>query len=257
MTSPGSRSYSAVRCGQAAANRMILWARPLHTSTPRSCGDLMPVQSIKQPQLDLHSRLHNLGTYRVKAPSRSPLLCPGRKEQADDPLMADHPTGSDDGERRSSVKAGLTPNRRRRTVENDEYGAFIRRIVRAYSRRVADGDVEALSLMTGLAGELDVAVAEAVQGLRARATPGPRSAPGSASPARLHSNDGVRRANRSGSHADGQPCPPVNSRGQPTGGEPRSRTESNDTGRPRGHLRSRRSRARCVPDRPADTGESR
>jgi hypothetical protein len=82
--------------------------------------------------------------------------------------MADHPTGSDDGERRSSVKAGLTPNRRRRTVENDEYGAFIRRIVRAYSRRVADGDVEALSLMTGLAGELDVAVAEAVQGLRAR-----------------------------------------------------------------------------------------
>jgi hypothetical protein len=84
------------------------------------------------------------------------------------PLMADHPTGSDDGERRSSVKAGLTPNRQRRPVENDEYGAFIRRILRAYSRRVADGDVEALSLMTGLAGELDAAVAEAVQGLRAR-----------------------------------------------------------------------------------------
>jgi len=43
-----------------------------------------------------------------------------------------------------------------------------RMILRAHSRRVADGDVEALSLMTGLAGELDAAVAEAVQGLRAR-----------------------------------------------------------------------------------------
>ena len=83
------------------------------------------------------------------------------------PLMADHPTGSGDGGGRSSVKAGLTPNRRR-TVENDEYGEFARRILRAYSRRVADGDVEALSLMTGLADELDAAIAEAVRGLRAR-----------------------------------------------------------------------------------------
>jgi hypothetical protein len=60
----------------------------------------------------------------------------------------------------------LTPNRRRRSVENDECGAFIRRILRAYSRRVANGDVEALSLMTGLADELDAAIAEAVKGLR-------------------------------------------------------------------------------------------
>jgi hypothetical protein len=84
------------------------------------------------------------------------------------PLMADHPTGSGHSGRRSSVKAGLTPNRRRRTVENDEYEEFIRRILRAYSRRVADGDVEALSLMTGLANELDNAIAEAVKGLRSR-----------------------------------------------------------------------------------------
>ena len=128
----------------------------------------LPVQSIKQPQLDLHSRLHNLGTYRVKAPGRDPLWRPRRKEQAAAPLMADQPTGAGKPGRRSGVKAGLTPNRQRRPVENDEYGAFIRRILRAYSRRVADGDVEALSLMTGLAGELDAAVAEAVQGLRAR-----------------------------------------------------------------------------------------
>jgi hypothetical protein len=65
----------------------------------------------------------------------------------------------------NTVKAGLTPKRRRRQVENDEYGAFIRRIVRAYSRRVADGDVEALALMLHLANELDTAIAEAVKGL--------------------------------------------------------------------------------------------
>ena len=88
--------------------------------------------------------------------------------------MADHPAGSGHSGTRSSVKSGLTPNRRRRTVENDEYEDFIPRIpripriLRAYSRRVADGDVEALSLMTGLASELDNAIAQAVKGLRSR-----------------------------------------------------------------------------------------
>jgi hypothetical protein len=84
------------------------------------------------------------------------------------PLMADRPTGSGDSGRRSGDKARLSPRRRRRTIENDEYGEFIRRILRAYSRRVADGDVEALSLMTGLADELDNAIAQAVKGLRAQ-----------------------------------------------------------------------------------------
>ena len=79
--------------------------------------------------------------------------------------MADQPTGSGDSGRRSGDKARLSPKRRRRSVENDEYGEFIRRILRAYSRRVADGDVEALSLMTGLADELDKAIAQAVKGL--------------------------------------------------------------------------------------------
>ena len=36
-------------------------------------------------------------------------------------------------------------------IENDEYAAFVRRILRTYSRRVGDGDVEALALMLGLA----------------------------------------------------------------------------------------------------------
>ena len=66
-----------------------------------------------------------------------------------------------------TVKAGLTPKRPRQQVENDEYAAFVRRILRAYSRRVGDGDVEALALMLGLAGEIDTAIAEAVKGLRA------------------------------------------------------------------------------------------
>jgi hypothetical protein len=146
---------------------MILWPAPSTRARPARAEPLA-VQSIKQPQLDLHSRLHNPGTYRVKAPSRSPLLWPGRKERQMTPITADHPSGVGSDDRRSSVKAGLTPNRRRRTVENDEYASFIHRILRAYSHRVADGDVEALSLMTGLAGELDAAVTEAVQDLRAR-----------------------------------------------------------------------------------------
>jgi hypothetical protein len=60
----------------------------------------------------------------------------------------------------------LTPKRGRRQVENDEYAAFVRRILRAYARRVGNGDVEALILMADLAGEIDISIAEAVKGLR-------------------------------------------------------------------------------------------
>jgi hypothetical protein len=69
--------------------------------------------------------------------------------------------------RPDTVKAVLTPKRPRRQIENDEYAAFVRRILRAYSRRVGDGDVEALALMLGLAEEIDAAIIEAVKGLRA------------------------------------------------------------------------------------------
>ena len=69
-------------------------------------------------------------------------------------------------ERRSSVKSPLTLNRRGRPVENDEYAAFARRVLRAYARRVADGDVEALTLMLGLSAEIDDAISQAVTGLR-------------------------------------------------------------------------------------------
>ena len=69
--------------------------------------------------------------------------------------------------RPDTVKGGLTPKRPRRQVENDEYSAFVRRVLHAYARRVGDGDVEALALMLGLAEEIDTAIAEAVKGLRA------------------------------------------------------------------------------------------
>jgi len=61
----------------------------------------------------------------------------------------------------------LIPKRPRRRVENAEYAAFVRRILRAYGRRVRDGDVEALALMLNLAEEIDTAIAESVKGLRA------------------------------------------------------------------------------------------
>jgi hypothetical protein len=61
----------------------------------------------------------------------------------------------------------LTPKRPRRQVENDKYSAFIRRVLRAYARRVGDGGMEALILMVGLADEIDTAIAGAVKGLRA------------------------------------------------------------------------------------------
>jgi hypothetical protein len=56
--------------------------------------------------------------------------------------------------------------RRRDLVENDEYAAFTRRIVRAYAKRVATGDVEALTDMVGLSQLLDEAIGQAVAGLR-------------------------------------------------------------------------------------------
>ena len=52
-------------------------------------------------------------------------------------------------------------------VENDEYAAFLRRIIRAYSRRVATGDIDALTEMAAVAADFDTAIRDAVTGLRA------------------------------------------------------------------------------------------
>ena len=66
----------------------------------------------------------------------------------------------------SAVNPRVTPHRPRPVVENDEYAAFIRRVLRAYSRRVAAGDIEAITAMTALADQLDNAITDAITSLR-------------------------------------------------------------------------------------------
>jgi len=68
-------------------------------------------------------------------------------------------------ERPSGVNRPLTPKRRYRIVENDEYAAFLRRVIRAYGRRVASGDIEAITAMARPAGDLEDATRQAINAL--------------------------------------------------------------------------------------------
>lgn len=71
--------------------------------------------------------------------------------------------------RRTGVKPALTPKRRNRpVVENHDYAAFSRRVIRAQARRVAAGDVEELAHLLGLERELQHAIQTAINGLRAQ-----------------------------------------------------------------------------------------
>lgn len=70
---------------------------------------------------------------------------------------------------KNTVKAAVTPKprkRSRREVETAEFDAFVRRILRAYARRVAAGDVEALRSLSQLSSEVDAVTRLAVAGLR-------------------------------------------------------------------------------------------
>jgi hypothetical protein len=67
---------------------------------------------------------------------------------------------------KNAVNDCLTPNPATTAVENDQYAAFVRRVVRAYSRRVATGDVEAITHMVALSRDLDTAIGHAIRGLR-------------------------------------------------------------------------------------------
>ena len=87
--------------------------------------------------------------------SHSPVLAPYQ-----DSSPSAHP------DRPGIVNDGLTPNRPRRPVGNDEYASFARRVLRAYARRVATGDIDALGAMTDLSAEVDSAIGQAVTGLR-------------------------------------------------------------------------------------------
>lgn len=77
--------------------------------------------------------------------------------------MTDRTSDHSDG-----VNKRLTPRKRRRVVENDEYTAFLRRAIRALARRVSGGDVDAITEMAALSGDLDNAIHKAVTGLRNR-----------------------------------------------------------------------------------------
>jgi hypothetical protein len=69
---------------------------------------------------------------------------------------------------RSSVNKPLTPKRRKRVVENGEFAVFLGRIISAYTRRVAAGDIDALTDMARLADDLDDAIRQAITLLRAQ-----------------------------------------------------------------------------------------
>jgi hypothetical protein len=67
---------------------------------------------------------------------------------------------------KNTVKPGLTTKRAKRVVENSDYASFARRVLRAYARRVATGDVEALRNLVLLPSEVDSITRTAVTGLR-------------------------------------------------------------------------------------------
>ena len=71
-------------------------------------------------------------------------------------------------QRDSGVKQRLTPKRRSRVVENDEYAGFLRRVTRAFGRRIAAGDIDALADAAILSRQLDITIKTAITGLRQR-----------------------------------------------------------------------------------------
>lgn len=84
-------------------------------------------------------------------------------------MSAPRPFVQADADSRNGVRNRLTNRPRprpRRVVENDDFAAFCRRIIRAFSRRVAGGDIEAFRTLVTLRTELDDGMREAVAGLR-------------------------------------------------------------------------------------------
>lgn len=65
----------------------------------------------------------------------------------------------------STVNTALAPTRRTAMTESDKFGAFARRILRAYARRVGDMDIEGLAGLVALRDEVDAAIEQAVADL--------------------------------------------------------------------------------------------
>jgi hypothetical protein len=65
------------------------------------------------------------------------------------------------------VKPAVAAKRRTRpVVENHDYAAFCRRVIRAQGRRIAAGDIEELAYLFGLQREMHHAIDTAIAGLR-------------------------------------------------------------------------------------------
>ncbi len=68
---------------------------------------------------------------------------------------------------RSGVRRTLTPRRRRREVENPEFAGLLRRLMRAYARRVGDeGDLDAFAEFARLLDEGEEHLVDMVAMLR-------------------------------------------------------------------------------------------
>lgn len=57
--------------------------------------------------------------------------------------------------------------RQERGSDHGDYAGMVRRIVRAYGRRIANSDPDDLALILAVRAELDEAIDNAVQGMRA------------------------------------------------------------------------------------------
>ena len=68
----------------------------------------------------------------------------------------------------NTVNPALTPKRLKRQVENDQYADFLRRAISGYTRRVGQGDIDAIASFSALVAEAGEQLAEAVFLLRVR-----------------------------------------------------------------------------------------
>lgn len=77
-----------------------------------------------------------------------------------------NPTHHTPGQNRANPQRDRKTAKQRRTVENDEYAGFLRRVITAHGRRVATGDVEGLADLIRLSTTVETAIDTAVSGLR-------------------------------------------------------------------------------------------
>lgn len=73
--------------------------------------------------------------------------------------------GAPTGAETSGIESERPRRRARRTVDNEAFAAFVRRIIRAHGRRVGTGDIEGLADMHRVAVELRDEVGEAARRL--------------------------------------------------------------------------------------------